>query len=58
MGGAESKGLKMVPGTVVRTQSNIHDGAFSENREQFLAVNYFHKKYRQYMGQSIQKWTK
>ena len=40
----------MVPGAVVRTQSNIHDGAFSENREQFLAVNYFHKKCRQYMG--------
>ena len=48
----------MVPGAVVRTQSNIHDGAFSENRERFLAVNYFHKKCRQYMGQSIQKWTK
>ena len=31
---------------VFRTQSNIQDGAFCENRLRFKAGNYFHKKLR------------
>ena len=55
MSGAESKGLKMVPVAVVSTQSNIHDGAFSENKERFLAVNYFHKKMPSVYGAKYSK---